>query len=102
MLGALLVAAAKVAAQEKLDGKGYRVVINTGEDGGNTVKHLHLHILGGRPLAWCVLVFLFGLGLFLGVARVYHGRVGWVERQTSILIDAPARDTHTYRNRPPG
>lgn len=62
VLGSLLVAAAKVAAQEKLD-KGYRVVINTGEDGGNTVKHLHLHILGGRPLAWCVQCCFWGFGL---------------------------------------
>lgn len=88
VLGALLVAAAKVAAQEKLDGKGYRVVINTGEDGGNTVKHLHLHILGGRPLAWCVLpAFRVGACCRIGAQS------GLVERQTSMMIDAPA---HTY------
>jgi histidine triad (HIT) family protein len=32
--------------------KGYRVVVNTGQDGGQSVDHLHVHLLGGRPLAW--------------------------------------------------
>jgi histidine triad (HIT) family protein len=41
----------KVAQQEGLD-QGYRVVANTGEDGGQTVFHLHFHVLGGRSLAW--------------------------------------------------
>jgi len=36
---------------ESLD-KGYRIVINTGPDGGQSVDHLHLHILGGRPMNW--------------------------------------------------
>lgn len=52
VLGALLVAVARVAAQEKLE--GYRVVINDGEGAGQSVFHLHAHILAGRPLAWCV------------------------------------------------
>jgi histidine triad (HIT) family protein len=51
LLGHLLLTAKNVAAQQGL-GNGYRVVINTGEDGGQTVYHLHLHILGGRALAW--------------------------------------------------
>jgi histidine triad (HIT) family protein len=51
MLGHLLVVAAKLAQSQKLD-KGYRVVINTGEDGGQTVHHLHVHLLGGRPMHW--------------------------------------------------
>jgi histidine triad (HIT) family protein len=51
LLGHLLLAAKQVAAQEGLE-KGYRLVINTGEDGGQTVFHLHVHILGGRALAW--------------------------------------------------
>lgn len=51
LLGHLLVVAAKLARTHKLD-KGYRVVINTGEDGGQTVHHLHLHLLGGRPMHW--------------------------------------------------
>ncbi|ACB00202.1 MULTISPECIES: histidine triad nucleotide-binding protein [Cyanophyceae] len=51
LLGHLLLTVKKIARQENLD-KGYRVVINTGEDGGQTVFHLHLHLLGDRPLAW--------------------------------------------------
>ena len=51
LLGHLLWAASQIAQLNKLD-KGYRVVINTGEDGGQTVDHLHLHVLGDRPLTW--------------------------------------------------
>jgi histidine triad (HIT) family protein len=51
LLGHLLWAAAEVARSKNL-GKGYRVVINTGADGGQTVEHLHVHLLGGRPLHW--------------------------------------------------
>lgn len=41
-----------VAEQLGLTGPGYRVVINTGVDGGQTVEHVHAHVLGGRSLAW--------------------------------------------------
>ncbi|MEB3295807.1 MAG: histidine triad nucleotide-binding protein [Synechococcales bacterium] len=51
LMGHLLLTAKRVAAQEGLS-NGYRVVINCGDDGGQTVYHLHLHILGGRSLAW--------------------------------------------------
>lgn len=51
LLGHLLWAAAEVARVKGL-GNGYRIVVNTGEDGGQTVDHLHLHLLGGRPLTW--------------------------------------------------
>ncbi len=51
MLGHLVATAAQVAAQKGL-GTGYRLVINTGADGGQTVHHLHLHLLGGRPMHW--------------------------------------------------
>jgi histidine triad (HIT) family protein len=51
LLGHLLSTAAQIAADKGLT-KGYRVVLNTGEDGGQTVEHLHLHLLGGRSLAW--------------------------------------------------
>jgi histidine triad (HIT) family protein len=51
LLGHLLVVAANLARTHKLD-RGYRVVINTGEDGGQTVHHLHLHLMGGRPMHW--------------------------------------------------
>ena len=51
LLGHLLWVAAEIARAKQL-GKGYRIVINTGPDGGQTVDHLHLHLLGGRPLTW--------------------------------------------------
>jgi histidine triad (HIT) family protein len=51
LLGHLLLIVKHVAEQEGL-ANGYRVVINTGADGGQTVYHMHLHILGGRPMDW--------------------------------------------------
>jgi histidine triad (HIT) family protein len=51
LLGHLLLTAKRVAEQVGLS-NGYRLVINTGADGGQTVYHLHLHILGGRPMQW--------------------------------------------------
>ncbi len=51
LLGHLLLTVKTIAEQEGL-GNGYRVVINNGRDGGQTVDHLHLHILGGRSLRW--------------------------------------------------
>jgi histidine triad (HIT) family protein len=51
LLGRLLLAAAEVAREQGL-GKGYRVVISTGPEGGQTVDHLHLHVLGGRQMHW--------------------------------------------------
>ncbi|PPS42188.1 histidine triad nucleotide-binding protein [Chroococcidiopsis sp. TS-821] len=51
LLGHLLLTAKRVAQQVGLE-NGYRVVINTGADGGQTVYHLHLHILGGRQMKW--------------------------------------------------
>eukprot|EP01007_Sphenomonas_quadrangularis_P001505 NODE_2487_length_595_cov_68.516484_g2119_i0.p1 GENE.NODE_2487_length_595_cov_68.516484_g2119_i0~~NODE_2487_length_595_cov_68.516484_g2119_i0.p1 ORF type:complete len:141 (-),score=35.32 NODE_2487_length_595_cov_68.516484_g2119_i0:49-471(-) len=50
-LGHLMVTAAKVAKDLGLE-KGYRVVVNNGSDGGQSVYHLHLHVLGGRQLEW--------------------------------------------------
>ena len=52
MLGELLSVAASIARAEGLDEAGYRVVINNGRDGGQTVDHLHLHVLGGRHMTW--------------------------------------------------
>lgn len=51
VLGHLLVVARKIAEQLKLT-NGYRTVINCGPDGGQTVDHLHVHLLGGRNLGW--------------------------------------------------
>jgi len=45
------VAASKIAKSEKLE-KGYRIVINDGEDAGQTVSHLHVHLLGGNKFSW--------------------------------------------------
>jgi histidine triad (HIT) family protein len=51
-MGDLTLVAAEIARAEGLDDEGYRFVINCGPDGGQTVGHLHLHILGGRQMAW--------------------------------------------------
>ncbi len=51
-LGGLLVAAAEVVRQERLDVRGYRVVINNKAESGQTVPHIHLHVLGGRAMRW--------------------------------------------------
>lgn len=48
----LLLTAARIAEAEGLAADGYRVVTNVGRDGGQSVAHLHLHIIGGRPLQW--------------------------------------------------
>jgi len=52
LLGHLLLKAAEVAAKEGLKEGGYRLVINNGRNGGESVPHLHCHILGGRQMAW--------------------------------------------------
>ena len=52
VLGDLLVAAAEVARREGIADSGYRLVVNTGVEGGQSVYHLHVHVLGGRPLGW--------------------------------------------------
>ena len=52
LVGHLLLKAAEVAAQVGLRDGGYRLVINNGRDGGESVPHLHCHILGGRPMRW--------------------------------------------------
>jgi len=51
LLGHLLRLVRQIAHSENLSG-GYRTVINTGPDGGQTVDHLHLHLLGGRAMHW--------------------------------------------------
>lgn len=52
LLGHLMLKASAIAAQEGLSENGYRLVINTNQHGGQTVFHLHLHILGGRQMGW--------------------------------------------------
>ena len=51
-LGRLMLAAARVARQEGLSESGYRTVVNTGAGAGQSVFHVHLHVLGGRTLSW--------------------------------------------------
>ena len=51
LAGHLLLVVQKLATQRKLD-DGYRVVVNCGPNGGQTVAHLHCHLLGGRSLSW--------------------------------------------------
>ena len=48
----LLQAANHLAKTEGIDRSGYRIVTNVGDDGGQSVFHLHLHLLGGRPMTW--------------------------------------------------
>jgi histidine triad (HIT) family protein len=52
LLGHMLLVAAQVARQENIDRTGYRLVINKGPDAGESVPHLHIHVLGGRSLGW--------------------------------------------------
>ncbi len=52
LLGHLLTVAAQIARQEGIDETGYRLVINKGRDAGESVPHLHIHLLGGRALGW--------------------------------------------------
>lgn len=52
VLGHLLLKAGDVARKLGLDASGFRLVMNHGSDGGETVPHLHCHLLGGRPLGW--------------------------------------------------
>ena len=52
LLGQLMAAAVHVARTLGIDDTGFRVVVNAGPDGGQSVDHLHLHLLGGRPMGW--------------------------------------------------
>lgn len=52
LLGKLSIAAAEIAKSEGISESGYRLVINTNRDAGQTVFHVHLHLLGGRHMTW--------------------------------------------------
>ena len=52
LLGRMMTLAAALARQEHISKSGYRTVINTGGDGGQSVDHLHIHLLGGRKMTW--------------------------------------------------
>jgi histidine triad (HIT) family protein len=52
LLGRLILVANEVARREGLDETGYRLVVNVGRDGGESVPHLHVHVIGGRSMGW--------------------------------------------------
>jgi histidine triad (HIT) family protein len=52
ILGKMAGVAAKLAAREGIEDAGYRLVLNVGRHGGQTVDHLHVHLIGGRQMAW--------------------------------------------------
>lgn len=52
VIGKLIVAARHVAEKSGLETSGYRMVVNNGPHAGQSVFHLHVHVLGGRPMAW--------------------------------------------------
>ncbi|MAY80074.1 MAG: histidine triad nucleotide-binding protein [Deltaproteobacteria bacterium] len=52
LMGHLMLVAAQVARSEGIDEAGYRVVTNIGREGGQSVDHIHLHVLGGRQMGW--------------------------------------------------
>lgn len=52
LIGRLVLVARKIAAEEGLSENGYRLVLNCNRDGGQSVYHIHLHLLGGRRMTW--------------------------------------------------
>jgi len=52
LLGHLVIVAARMAREQGIDGSGFRVVINTNAEAGQTVFHMHIHVLGGRIMSW--------------------------------------------------
>ena len=52
IIGDIVKTASLLAKQEEIDNSGYRTVFNCNQDGGQTVFHIHLHLIGGRPLDW--------------------------------------------------
>ena len=52
LLGRLMLAAQQIALQERIGDRGYRLIINCGQDAGQSVAHVHLHLMGGRQMAW--------------------------------------------------
>jgi histidine triad (HIT) family protein len=52
LLGKMVLTAQKLAKEKGMSEKGYRLVMNCNEDGGQTVSHIHMHVLGGRSMTW--------------------------------------------------
>jgi histidine triad (HIT) family protein len=52
LMGKMILVAKKIAASEKIDQTGYRLIFNCNNDGGQSVYHIHCHLLGGRAMTW--------------------------------------------------
>ena len=52
LIGEMVLLAKKLAKEQKIDEKGYRLIYNCNREGGQMVYHIHLHLLGGRPMGW--------------------------------------------------
>ena len=52
LIGELFLLAKKIAKKQRVSKKGYRLIFNVGKEGGQAIKHLHLHLLGGKTLSW--------------------------------------------------
>ena len=52
LAGEIILAAKKIAKDQGVDSKGFRAIFNTNDDGGQTVYHIHMHIMGGRQMQW--------------------------------------------------
>jgi histidine triad (HIT) family protein len=52
LIGYMFAVARRLAAKEGIDRSGYRLVLNTNKDAGQSIFHLHLHLIGGRPMGW--------------------------------------------------
>ena len=52
LLGHIMIKAREIAKEKKIGDKGYRLVLNTGRDSGQDVRHIHFHLLGGRQMSW--------------------------------------------------
>lgn len=52
LLGRMLLAATHIARQERVAERGYRLILNVGNEGGQAVRHVHVHLIGGRQLQW--------------------------------------------------
>ncbi len=52
LVGSMAALAVRLAASERVAGSGYRIVMNCGADAGQSVRHIHMHLLGGRKLGW--------------------------------------------------
>lgn len=52
LMGSLISVANQMAKEKQIDQSGYRLVVNCGEGAGQSVFHIHFHLLGGRPMRW--------------------------------------------------